>query len=535
MDENPNPPIETSSTTITDYELDKAMDKLIDKARDNFYTFVQLLAPYILPEEFVDGKHIELICGELQQVHESVANKRKKPKRLQLFLPPGSMKSKLASNLFPAWCMGKNPNWCFLAIGSDFEFAVDNFGRPTKDLIDLDQYKAVFPGTYLRKDVQGAGRWDTSEKGRFVARGAGQNIAGRRAHISICDDVMTEQTTDTERKKINNWYQKGLRTRLLPRGAEIIINTRWHLEDLSGYTVNLDKDTKRPWKIIKIPAILDKEGSDYLKQGDMETSKYAIGTSFWPELWPTAGFLEKKETFLPSEWNALYMQSPTAEEGNIVRRAHFKLWKESTPPPCKYIIASMDTAFSTSETADFSAYTVWGIFENWTKDFEGNDVKTNCMILLSSEKGRWEFSELCAKAKEVQNKYNCDFFIIEKKASGQSLIQEMRKIGLPIVDYTPERDKMFRLHASTPYFQSGRVWIPEDKQWAQEVVEEVITFPSSPHDDLTDTVSQAVLWLKDTFNLDNDSTQYKVMSEEDESERRWNKMNRKSYWSSAVG
>lgn len=520
---------------ITEGELDNVMDLLIEKARIDFYTFVQLMAPLILPEEFKDGRHIQIICGALQQVFESTLGTNPKPQRLQLFLPPGSMKSKLASNLFPAWCLGNKPNMCFLAIGSDFEFAVDNFGRPTKDLIDLDQYRAIFPGTILRKDVQGAGRWDTSEKGRFVARGAGQNIAGRRASISICDDVMTEQTTNTERKKINNWYQKGLRTRLLPNGAEIIINTRWHMEDLSGYTVNLDKGSKRPWKVIKIPALLDQAGSDLLRKGlPKKDKRFKLDTSFWPELWPTAGFLEKKETFTPHEWNALYMQTPTAEEGNIVRRAHFKLWEEPEPPKCKYVVASLDTAFSTAQTADYSAITVWGIFERWTKGFEGNDIRTNCMILLSAEKGRWEFGELCAKTQSIQDKYRCDFVIIEKKASGQSLIQEMRRRSLPIVDYTPERDKMFRLHASTPFFQSNRVWVPKDKTWAQEVIEEVITFPSAPHDDYVDTCTQAVLWLKDTYNLDNDGMTHSVSSPEEEEDMKWKKSGRKTYWSSSM-
>ena len=119
------------------------------------------MAPEILPEDFVDGRHIQLICNELQDVVDSVANPDRKPRRLQLFMPPGSMKSKLSSNLFPAWCLGRHPNWCFLAIGNSSDFAIDNLGRPTKDLIDSEQYKAIFPDTQLKKDVQAAGRWDT--------------------------------------------------------------------------------------------------------------------------------------------------------------------------------------------------------------------------------------------------------------------------------------------------------------------------------------------------------------------------------------
>jgi predicted phage terminase large subunit-like protein len=517
---------------ITHEDLDYLYDELIEAARNDFYIFVKLLASEILPEGFIDGRHIEMICKELQSVEASVANKDKKcPERLQLFMPPGSMKSKLASNLFPAWCLGKHPNWCFLAIGSSFEFSVDNFGRPTKDLIELDQYQAIFPDTILKKDVQAAGRWDTTKKGRFVACGVGQGIAGRRAHITICDDVMTEQTTEIERKKINNWYQKGLRTRLLPSGGEVIINTRWHLEDLSGHMEKIDSRSERPWKIVSLPALLNEEAQKLLKrEGDSE-ELYQIGTSFWPEFWSTEVLLEKKETLPPNEWNALYMQSPTPEEGAIIKRHDFRIWDGEKPPPCMYIIVSMDTAFSIKETADYSAYTVWGVFKNIEKDFDGNDIQQNNVILLSCGKGRWEFYDLCNKAQEIYTKYEPDFYIIEDRASGQSLIQELRRRNLPVLEYLPDKDKLFRLHACTPFFKAGRVWIPADKRWAEELVEEVIAFPSVPHDDLTDTLSQAILWLRDSYNIDNDG--YPKYDEEEKWSRRRGR-NAKTYWSSVI-
>lgn len=504
---------------------------MIEKARNNFYTFVKLTAPEILPEDFVDGAHIKLICDELQDVLASVTDPKRSPKRLQLFMPPGSMKSKLASNLFPAWCLGKQPNYCFLAIGNSFDFAVDNLGRPTKDLIESEQYKAIFPDTQLKKDVQAAGRWDTTKKGRFVAAGVGQHIAGRRGHITICDDVQSEQTEENSRSKINRWYQKGLRTRLLPSGAEIIINTRWHLEDLSGYMEKIDGKTDRPWSIVSLPAILDEKAAEMMQKFTGDYNKYQEGTSFWPEFWPTSILLEKKESMVPHEWNALYMQNPTSEEGTIVKRHDFKVWRESRPPPCFTIIVSLDTAFSTKQSADYSAYTVWGVFQHFIKDFQGNDVAQKGIILLDAAKERYEFPDLCNKCQDIFDQYNPDFMIIEDKASGQSLIQELNRRALPIVPYTPEKDKVFRLHACTPFFRQGRVWIPEDKAWADELVEEVITFPYAPHDDLTDTVSQAILWFRDSYHIDNDG--YPVHDEEEEEwQRKRKRANGGTYWSS---
>ena len=511
------------------------LDEMIGKAREDFYSFVKLMAPVVLPEEFIDGEHIKLICDKLQEVEESVKDKSKDPKRLQLFLPPGSMKSKLASNLFPAWCLGRQPNWCFLAMGSDSDFAIDNFGRPTKDLIGTPQFSAIFPLTILKKDVQSAGRWDTTRKGRFVAKGAGQNIAGRRAHISICDDVITEQTTDSDRKKINQWYQKGLRTRLLPRGAEIVINTRWFVEDLSGFLLNVDGElgvnnkTARPWEVISLPAILDEDASTMLlERCEAGDPRFKVGTSFWPELWPTKLLLEKRESMEPAEWLALYMQTPVAEEGGIVKKSNFKRWEEPVPPICKNILVSMDTAFSTRESADYSAYSVWGVFPNKVQTFEGHIIQQDCLILLSAGRGRWDFAELCNKAQEINTKYNPDFFVIEDRASGQSLIQELRKRSLPIMAYMPERDKQFRLQACTPYFQAGRIWVPEGKDWVEELISEVISFPKAPHDDYVDTVSQAILWMRDNHMIDNDG--YTNYSDEDDVDQ-WYQKKTKTYWS----
>lgn len=513
-------------------QLEKEVyEKMIIKARTNFLTYVRLMAPVVLPEKFIDGEHIALICEAFQDVAESVADPNRDPVRLQLMLPPGSMKSKIASNLFPSWCLGRYPSWCFLAIGADSDFAIDNFGRPTKDILDSPQYEVIFPNTYLRKDVKSAGRWHTTRKGVFVAKGVGQGIAGRRAHISICDDVINEQTTDTDRKDINKWYQKGLRTRLLPQGAEIIINTRWFVEDLSGFTIDLDSRTDRPWKVIKIPALLTEEASTILKSRVKEGDpRFEVGTSFWPEFWPTKLLKEKKEVMDPVEWTALYQQEPILEEGGIVTRKDFQVWKDSSPPKCRSIIVSMDTALSQKEVANYSAYTVWGVFTNILETFDKTPISQESMILLSAGKGKWDFAELCNKCQEIDNKYTPDFFIVEDTSAGILLIPELYKRSLPVIPYKPERDKTFRLQATTPYFRAKRVWIPQAKKWAEEVIQEVISFQprlKNQQDDYTDTVSQAVIWMRDNFKIDNDA--YSNHWDEELKEHR-----AKTYWSSSL-
>lgn len=163
---------------------DGMLTTVITKSRDDFYTFVKVMASTMIPEGFQDGRHIHKICYELQLIEESVA--RGDGEKLQIFLPPGFMKSLLASRLFVAWCFGRHPAWNILAIGNNTRFAEDNFGRPIKELMNSEEYKAIFPGTTLKKDVRSAGRWETEQGGKYFCAGVGTAIAGRRAHISVC-------------------------------------------------------------------------------------------------------------------------------------------------------------------------------------------------------------------------------------------------------------------------------------------------------------------------------------------------------------
>lgn len=348
-----------------------------------------------------------------------------------------------------------------------------------------------------------------------------------------CDDVVSEQTaySKTERSKINEWYMPGLRTRLLPAGGEVIINTRWHLDDVSGYT--LGKDTEEngltPWKVISVPAIVDKKAQEFLRMPN--TPDLPLGSSSWPEFWPTDRLLVMKKGMVPSKWNALYMQNPTPDEGTIIKYSMWREYPYPKPPECDYIVASLDTAFSTRETADFSAITVWGIFQRKEVDeLDGKEYIVPHIIMLGARKGRWEFGELMKETKEVEEKFKPDVFIIEKKASGQSLIQELLRRGYPIYGYKPETDKITKMHSASYAFHGQRVWYP-DKAWATEVVDEVCSFPFAPNDDYADTVMQVMLWMRDEWMLT--SSDDPCYDEDDEDNPNgWGGYEKKSYWSS---
>jgi predicted phage terminase large subunit-like protein len=273
--------------------------------------------------------------------------------------------------------------------------------------------------------------------------------------------------------RVYEWYNSGPRQRLQPGGAIIIVMTRWSKRDLTGQIImNEARRGGDPWEVIEFPALMPS------------------GKPLWPEFWSQKE-LEAIKTELPvAKWEAQYQQNPTSEGGAIIKRENWKIWEDEYPPQCDYIIQSWDTAFEKNNRADFSACTTWGIF--YHPDQQGNAVAN--IILLEAIKERLEFPELKAKAMQQFREWNPDTLIVEKKAAGAPLIYEMRRMGIPISEYTPSKgsDKIARVNAISDLFASGLVWCP-DTRWAEEVMEECASFPNGEHDDLVDSTSQALL------------------------------------------
>jgi predicted phage terminase large subunit-like protein len=470
---------------------------LIEEARKDFYVFAKLMASVVLPNDFIDGRHIKKICERLQEVAESIESPEP-TKRAMFFMPPGSMKTVLCSIMFPAWLYGLHPNWHVICVGYNDEFAADKIGHPLKELIGSAEYREIFPNTRIRSDSKSKGRFVTTAKGEFKALGAKARAAGRRAHLLICDDTVSEKDAWSKalRTEINDNYIGGLRSRLMrtPRGAEIITNTRYHLEDISGFLLKVDEDSKRPWEVLSIPAVLDETASELLREPNDPPEMYAPGTSFWPEMQPMEVLLEEKETLMktePHKWNALYMQNPTPEEGNIVRFEDWQFWpKENKPPQVTHVLVTMDTAFSEKQRADFSSYLVWGVF------YPHAGAPPN-LILLYGEKGKWAWPELVERCSMIKREWKPDFMVIEKKASGQSLLQDLFRKGYPVVEFDPRGSKEERLHSAAMWFKQGRIWVPEDKDWVYDIIDEICNFPSAAHDEYADCASMAVIWYRD--------------------------------------
>jgi predicted phage terminase large subunit-like protein len=262
----------------------------------------------------------------------------------------------------------------------------------------------------------------------------------------------------------------------MPGGAIIVIMTRWSLLDLTGrlITYQTKNPDSIPWEIVELPAIL---GEDTPEE-----------KSLWPEQWPLEQLKATKASIDPRYWNAQYMQQPNAETSAVVQRRFWRTWLKDDPPKCEYVLQSWDTAFETKNNSDYSACTTWGVFYN---DEERDEPQ---VILLDAFKDRMTFPELKTVALKHYKEWEPDAFIVEKKAAGAPLIQELRQMGIPVQEFSPSRgnDKAVRLSAVADLFFSGKVWAP-DTRWAREVIEEIAAFPVGEHDDYVDTTTQALL------------------------------------------
>ena len=426
--------------------------------RDDFLSFVKHMWP-----EFIEGEHHKIMSEKFNRVASGEL------KRLIINMAPRHTKSEFASNFLPAWMIGNNPSLKIIQATNNAELAV-RFGRKAKSLIDTQEYQDIF-NTRLREDSQAAGKWETAQGGEYYAAGVGGSITGRGADLLIIDDPHSEQDAmnPASYDRVYEWYTSGPRQRLQPGGRIIVVMTRWSVADLTGKLIKAQKEPKADqWEVIEFPAILPS------------------GKPVWPGYWKIEELEAVKASVSTLKWNAQYQQSPTSAEGSIIKREWWKKWPKDELPPLQHVIQSYDTAFMKKETADFSAISTWGVFE-----LEDGGPR---LMLLDVLKDRYEFPELRKKAKEQYDYWKPETVIIEAKASGLPLTYELRKMGIPVINFTPSKgnDKHTRVNSVAPLFEAGQIWAPDTK-FAEEVIEECAAFPLGEHDDLVDSMTQAVM------------------------------------------
>ena len=441
--------------------------KHIKLCQDNFLYFVKEMWPDIIFKKEKDKSkwgHHQVIANEFTKIA------KQKKGRLIINMPPRHTKSEFASVYYPAWIIGKFPKMKLMQVSHNAELAA-RFGSKVRNLVDSPQYKQIFGDVRLREDSKAKGRWETNHGGEYYAAGVGGSITGRGADLLIIDDPHTEQDilSDTAMEKAYEWYSSGPRQRLQPGGSILLVMTRWAEDDLTGRLIKAQTEVKADkWKLISFPAILPS------------------GEPVWPEYWNLEELEKVKASISIRNWNAQYMQDPVAEEGAIIKRDWWRPWKKSIPA-LQHVIQSYDTAFSKKETADYSAITTWGVFYP--------DEVTPALILLDAVKGRYDFPELKAVALDQYKYWEPESVVIEAKASGSPLIQELRRMGIPVIDFSPSKgnDKFTRVNACAPVFESGSIWYPHGESFADEVIEECAAFPHGSYDDYVDSMTQAVL------------------------------------------
>jgi len=448
-------------------ELRLALLEGQEQAQDTFIGFSR----YVWPEAIISSHH-EIMAKAFDRIADGTL------KRLIVNMPPRHTKSEFASYLLPAYLMGRRPTTKIIQATHTGELAV-RFGRKVRNLMDMDRYTEVFPKVSLKADSKAAGRWDTDAGGEYFAVGVGGAMTGRGADMLIIDDPHSEQDAQSTLALDNawEWYTSGPRTRLQPGGAIVIVMTRWGTKDLTARLLksqsNLSADQ---WEVIEFPAVFD-EG---------EENERAL----WPSFWELEELRAVRASMSVQKWNAMYQQRPTSDEGAILKREWWREWEPEHLPSVEYIIQSYDTAYSKKETADYSVITTWGVF------FPDEDSGPN-LLLMDVRKGRWDFPDLKREAMDQYKYWQPDNVLIEAKATGITLQQELRRMGIPVTMYSPGgrragQDKVSRAHAVAPILEAGMVWAP-DETWAQDLIEECAAFPNGDNDDQVDSTTQALM------------------------------------------
>lgn len=407
-------------------------------------------------DRYRTAKHHRIIAEQLERVE------RREIDRLMLLLPPRHGKTELASRRYPAWCLGRNPTRQIIAASASEGFATD-VGREVRNIIRSEEYSRLFPEVALAEDSQAAGRWHTNKGGIFYSVGVGSQILGRGADEFIIDDPfgsMADAQSELARKSVREWYQGSVYNRLQPGGAIILINHRMHEDDLSGYLIEQQNAGGDKWTIVQLPAI------------------DSTGAALWPDAYPIEALNRIRANSLPRYWSSLFQQDPQPDEGTFFKREWFKRYDER--PPVN-LFGTSDFGV-TDGGGDFTEHAVWGVSSNseiYAIDWWRGQTDANAWIEA--------WLNLVAKHKPLT--WFAESGVIRRAIEG-SLKKRMdeRRVWTAIEWVASINDKATRARGFQALAANGKVSFP-NKQWAGEVIDQLIRFPAGKHDDAVDCCS----------------------------------------------
>ena len=415
--------------------------------------------------------HIQALANALEAVE------RGDIKRLMVLMPPRHGKSELVSLRFPCWCLSRHPTISIVQAGYAESIALTH-SRKARDIFVSQEAYLLFPHIHYRPERlgqeiiiperQAAHEWGTSQGGSYYAVGIGGGLTGRGFNIGIIDDPVKDEeeaSSPTYREKAWDWYTRVFKTRGEPGAAEIVVMTRWHEDDLVGRLLKQAQEdpTADQWTILHFPAISED------------------GLALWPERYPIEVLQQIRISIGSRAFESLYQGNPTIATGQIFKREWWRYYREL--PTFERLIHSWDTAFKDKTQNDYSVCEVWG------------ETRTG-FYLIDVWRGKVEFPELKVMAKSLYERDRPSAVLVEDAASGQSLIQELKRDTLiPVLSVKVDKNKVARANAVTPLIEAGRVYLPESAPWLFEYIEELSTFPNATYDDQVDPTTQALAWF----------------------------------------
>ena len=445
--------------------------------------FTKAAWPTIEPaSDYVSGWHLDAISDHLQAVVDGDI------KRLIINVPPRHSKSISVAVALPAWTWTRDPAKKFLFASYSASLSIRDSTK-CRRLIDSPWYQAHFGDKFhLSGDMNQKSRFENSHNGYRLSTSVAGSLTGEGGDIIVLDDVhnVVEADSAKVREGVLDWWDQAMQTRLNdPRlGAFVVIQQRVNERDITGHI--LANELGDEWDHLMLPARYEighpTPTRSSLGFTDPRTKE---GELLWPER-----FGEKEMSNLERSLGSYaaagqLQQRPSPKGGGILKASWWVPWESEDLPEVEYVLQSYDTAFESKESSSFSARTTWGVFRHHG---------AMCAIVLECWYDKVSYPDLRKMAQEAYDDWEPDAVLIEKKASGQSLLQDLRMAGIPVLAYSPDRDKEARAHASSALLEDGRIFFPSSRKWAKDLIDICAAFPAHPNDDVVDTCTQA--WLR---------------------------------------
>src|SRR5271155_2125568 len=467
-----------------------------DLLRRDFASFARRSFVELNPQtRFLLGWHVEIIAAKLAAVFDG------RIRRLIINLPPRHLKSHLASVAFPAWCLGRNPSAQILCVSYAQELA-DKLSRDSRRIVASDWYRQAFP-TRLSPQRQAVPEFETTAQGCRIATSVGGVLSGRGADIIIIDDPLKpeEALSEAHRQGANEWFDHTLYSRLNDKqtGAIVLIMHRLHEDDLVGHVL-----AQEDWEIVRLPAIAE-DDETFVADSLLGPRCFQRrrGEALHPAREPLPMLEQIRRTIGEYNFAGQYQQMPAPLGGGLVKASWFRHYAaDELPAKFERIVQSWDTVSKATELSDFSVCTSWGI--------AGKDL-----YLIDLLRRRMEYPELKREVRAQYERFRPNVVLIEDKASGTQLIQELIADGLHAVTrYQPQSDKVMRMHAQTAMIENGFVHLPDTAPWLAPYLHEVAVFPNGRHDDQVDSTAQFLDWCKVSSREDGIFAYYRMLAEE---------------------